>query len=630
MAGQDLAKTSGPELRPAPVFAVGVTGHRRIGVEGEAAIAVETSLATLLGNLSVAFKATIASAPEYFANRAPVMRVVTMAAEGADLLGARAGRGVTAEINLILPYDRVEYRKDFTTPVAITLFDTTLASATTVLELPGTREEGPRAYERANEFILSHVDLLIAVWDGSRANGRGGTGDIVQDAISARIPVVVVDPRGQSKPQLLLHPGTREFDPPVATDLSRRALPDDLRELTNDVLLPSRTAQQHPGYPNLVAEPAPAFRLWHFEYRWLMKAFLVFFKPRPSRLVHDRWEAAVRFAQTIDSAYAERLIVASEVSQQIDALATRYGDIYRSSTVTRYFVAVVVTLAAATVSIAFPGASYISYAGTFVVNVILLIDGIGGTHGRWQERWIDYRWIAEQLRSLRFLHMLGVAKQESAGPFLFTHKSWASWYVQRVTIALGGLNGVMRPPDERASDLLNAHIAEQIEYHHNAYRARSALERGLGNLATAAICLAMLIGLVAFLLNHYSSPASCHDATCANAIPARIGIAINALISWLLVVMTSLRGYRADADLIRLTERSAMTAVALSSLKRTLTLAPLTLDRIRIAASHIVTITSGELTEWRFVLESRSTRTLHRGAKTPVQKLARFWRRLRG
>ena len=36
------------DLRPAPVLAIGVVGHRGIGIEGEAARAVEAALARLL------------------------------------------------------------------------------------------------------------------------------------------------------------------------------------------------------------------------------------------------------------------------------------------------------------------------------------------------------------------------------------------------------------------------------------------------------------------------------------------------------------------------------------------------------------------------------------------------------
>src|SRR5205807_7548272 len=97
--------------------------------------------------------------------------------------------------------------------------------------------------------------LLIAVWDGQRANGRGGTGDVVQAAVAARIPVIVVDPSSLHA-EMLTHRADREFDPPFATDLPRRPLPRNLQGLTDDILLPSRTARRHPGFNEMLAEPA--------------------------------------------------------------------------------------------------------------------------------------------------------------------------------------------------------------------------------------------------------------------------------------------------------------------------------------------------------------------------------------
>src|SRR5437773_1821785 len=101
MTEQNRATAAGPELRPAPVFAVGISGHRSIGAEGATAAAVEADLAKLVGDLSRATQATVAAAPDYFAPGPPLLRVVTMAADGADLLGARVARAAAADLNLI-------------------------------------------------------------------------------------------------------------------------------------------------------------------------------------------------------------------------------------------------------------------------------------------------------------------------------------------------------------------------------------------------------------------------------------------------------------------------------------------------------------------------------------------------
>jgi hypothetical protein len=608
------------EMRPEAALAIGITGHRH--VRDEIAAAVEAQINKLLGDLKAASQATVTDESRYFLPLPPRLRILTMAAEGADLLGARAAQTVGADLNLIFPYDRTEYRHDFISPAALASFDAAIAAARAVLELPGTREEGPRAYERANEFILSQANLLIAVWDGSRASGRGGTGDVVQTAISARIPVIVIDPKQQRLPEILLHPAIREFEPPLATDLSRRPLSDSLRDLTDGLLLPSLRARRHRGFADLIVEPLKrGFR--RHEYNLFLKTF----QARPtarmraiaaSTISGDRWDAAIQFARGIDRDFAQRMEAMAGLSRRIDDLASYYSELYRSSTVTRFFVVVIVTFIAAVIGVVFPSLSGISLVAQIVVNAVVLVDATVSAVRRWQERWLDYRWIAERLRSLRFLQILGVIQSEPYNPFLFAPRSWTTWYVERLAVALGIPNGCLRAPDLAAAQLLTTDIIEQIEYHRRVYRARAALERRLAATASfalyAAIAVGAILGIAIYLKGGVRNVSG---ATLANL-----------LLSILPAVMTAARGYRADADLIRLTERSAMTAAALSTVRRTLSATPLTIDRVRVAATHIATVTSGELTEWRFVLESRGTRMLRRGGKTPWQRIGRFWERL--
>ena len=62
-------------------------------------------------------------------------------------------------------------------------------------------------------------------------------------------------------------------------------------------------------------------------------------------------------------------------------------------------------------------------------------------------------------------------------------------------------------------------------------------------------------------------------------------------------------GIRAYADLVRLSERSAMMAAGLARLRRTIRSAPMNYDRVAAAAARLAGIMGDELTEWRFVLE---------------------------
>jgi hypothetical protein len=63
-----------------------------------------------------------------------------------------------------------------------------------VFELAGDAGERPQAYKAAGLFMLTKIDLLIAIWDGEHAAGIGGTAQIVERALADGIPVVRIDP----------------------------------------------------------------------------------------------------------------------------------------------------------------------------------------------------------------------------------------------------------------------------------------------------------------------------------------------------------------------------------------------------------------------------------------------------
>jgi hypothetical protein len=70
-------------------------------------------------------------------------------------------------------------------------------SACRELALPFARRT-LEAYVMAMHWIVSHTDLLVAVWDGAPAIGPGGTADAVQQRMRIGTPwihVDVADPR---------------------------------------------------------------------------------------------------------------------------------------------------------------------------------------------------------------------------------------------------------------------------------------------------------------------------------------------------------------------------------------------------------------------------------------------------
>ena len=68
-------------------------------------------------------------------------------------------------------------------------------------------------------------------------------------------------------------------------------------------------------------------------------------------------------------------------------------------------------------------------------------------------------------------------------------------------------------------------------------------------------------------------------------------------------------GIRKGIDLVRLVERSAMTAATLTQLRGLVCSTSMNYDTVANAALRAASIISDELSEWRFVLESRRART---------------------
>ena len=106
------------------------------------------------------------------------LAIVSSLAEGSDKIVAEAGLAAGFELEVILPFGRDEYANDFKTQVSRARFEYLLTRALTVFELSGDAGERPPAYEAAGHLMLGRIDLLIAIWDGERAAGIGGTAQL--------------------------------------------------------------------------------------------------------------------------------------------------------------------------------------------------------------------------------------------------------------------------------------------------------------------------------------------------------------------------------------------------------------------------------------------------------------------
>lgn len=156
------------------VLCVGVTGHRRLADPDAVAGQVDRVLDAL--------------APTEGGHR---IRAVSSLAEGADrIVAARVLARPRAGLTAILPLPAPDYRRDF--PDSVDEFDSLLSRADTVSVVEPPRPERTEAYLAAGRAVADASDVLIAVWDGAPAAGRGGTAEIVRYARDRGIRVQVV------------------------------------------------------------------------------------------------------------------------------------------------------------------------------------------------------------------------------------------------------------------------------------------------------------------------------------------------------------------------------------------------------------------------------------------------------
>ena len=123
---------------------------------------------------------------------APVVGVTSLAA-GSDQIFADCVLELRGELTVVVPSEG--YEESFASPDDLSDYHRLLrlASRRTVLDHDRPSEA---AYWDAGRKIVDQADVVLAVWDGRRAAGLGGTGDVVRYASDRGRQVIVVWPAG--------------------------------------------------------------------------------------------------------------------------------------------------------------------------------------------------------------------------------------------------------------------------------------------------------------------------------------------------------------------------------------------------------------------------------------------------
>ena len=502
------ASTSGPP--PVPfVLAVGITGHRADVLPDGSIPVLQSRIRDVLERIEQSGRALLDMEQDCFGPTPPVMRFVSPIADGADQIAAEVALDLGWELQAIVPFERAAYRDTLANHGARKGYDDLLARATCVLELPGDPEAGVDAYVMTGRATVAHCDVLIAVWDGLPPRGRGGTGEVVQLALTRGTAIIHVPlaPGGDTRilwsafdPVVL----TVADDPTVARPLER----GDVDKLLRGLLMGPPDELEQEFLRRFLTERPPRNRA-RIEYPLLLTAAGVrpfrardFTSRHAEAQIRDEWaryRAGCAEAHNIQAPIGPL----EEAYSWADRLATHFAQTYRSGHIFNFVLGGVAVCLGLSAFMA-PHLKFEFAALELLITVAIILNAAIGARQQWHRRWLDYRQLAERLRPMRSLKMLGIAAPDPPGTVTNpVPLRWIDWYASGIWRAMGCPAGLIdRACAARLGKAIADHeVAPQVGYHERNAKQINLLDHRLGQIgmvlfaATLLVSVATIIGL---------------------------------------------------------------------------------------------------------------------------------------
>jgi hypothetical protein len=569
---------------------IGVTGHRHIGNLAE----VEAAVAQALQEIHEAF-ATARYTDVVFT-------ILSSLAVGSDRLVVRKALdgALSAELGAVLPVARASYEQDFHGVQEREEFRELFECASAQIELESHHipkgDLRDAAYDRAGHYIVEHSDVLIALWDGRDALGRGGTGDIVKYAKQRGIWVLAV-------PAV----GLREELPLARTRIMRLA---DRRRKRTAIIGLHRIDRCNkllswPRRDRLLSWPRRD-RLLSWPRRDRLLSW-----PRRDRLLswprRDRLLSWPRRADGKLRAERDRLagMIASGASLQREglgvldwalarlAVADRRAVVnHRWQTLLAWSIHLLAALAVTAVAIQLVYQPH--RPGWLVVEMLLvlclLLAVLTARIVRFRDRWSGYRSLAEAIRSGMFIALCGLDDKPGATRARILGASDEAWFQRAFTQVWQSRPQVSLRRDEAPglrAFLIEGWIDDQIKYHQCTAR-RTRIVSNLCTLLMSAIALATItVALLHLSMLHSRSPSEGALKLAALALPAFGG---------------AVAGLREYGQLRLHQERSERAATRLRTLRGRMAGAT-TLASVRHLATEAQQIMVDETVDWYGVSE---------------------------
>lgn len=473
---------------------MGITGHRAISKDDTT---VTDAVRNALDQVEERRRTGTAATPVD-------LTVVSALAEGADRLVAWQAMLRGASLEVVLPLPRDDYLADFASEESKAEFHALLGQAAAITELAaaGRREE---AYERAGRAVVDRSDVMLALWDGWPAGGRGGTAEIVSYACQQHVPVLRIAAG---------RPGHRL---PRLSPIDDQGLPDTLGPLSDD------------AFKGLDRFNSSSLRSGGSGHVLLPPGFVAAAPPRVQQFVD--------YAQP----YFHRAERIARSSQRLFLRLIRL----------LYSLAAAAVVVVATQIIFFRSHPGIVWAEVFALAAVV-ITLVLGRRARWHDRWLAARYLTERIRCGVFLaatgagdglRPVGVGGRQPGPVELDPNREWVErafheiyWRASRSPVTEPEVPALRKL-------VIDAWIDGQIDYHKRASYRLAKRQRQLTWLAVVLFGVSALVALLhsMHLLEWHSGP----------DVWGYLSVVIPA-------IGAALSGYGAQREYARLAERSRL------------------------------------------------------------------------
>ena len=593
------ADRGGPPPLPF-ALTVGITGHRLEAIPAAGRADVETRISEALEQIEAGATALYRREQALFAPDAAAFTLVSPLAEGADQMAAEAALARGWQLQAILPFGRDAYLADFNDEDSRERFHRLVDAAACTLELPGDPNDPLEAYVMAGRGTVAHCDILIAVWDGLPPRGRGGTAEIVDLAIQRGTAIIHL-PIGDGDSRILWS----AFDPNVLTrtghdvHVHRPCDAEHLSLLLTAMLdLPPATNERR-FFAQFRAERQRRVRA-RLEYPLLLAL------TGTARLRTNHWREAKSVAAINDEwrdylagcedchGVSAPLELLQKAYGWADRMATFYAQTFRSGHIFNFVLAALAVILGLS-SFALPASKLLLAIAEMLITLAIIINTAVGIRQEWHRRWLDYRQLAERLRPMRSLKLLGIAAPDppgnSANPIA---GRWVDWYAASIWRALGCPHGRIRP--ENAAELTEAitthELDPQIDYNQRSARQIEMLDKRLARVGMGLFVLTLLSSLVVIFglifdpdwVQGFQNWATLTSA----GFPA---------------VGTAIFGIRFQGDFGASALRSRSTAHTLSTIRDQLVAGNANLNRSADLMEQAARAMLADLDEWRLIIQ---------------------------